>query len=376
MKKTTTLLTLITLLTINFSFAQKKSDENYLLIGTYTKRTSEGIYVYKFNSKTGEATYVSTAKGVKNPSFLDISSNKKNVYSVGEVEGEGAVNSFSFDKKTGILQLLNSQGSGGANPCHISVDKTGKYAIVGNYTGGSLSILPIKTDGTLEKATQTIQHEGKGVNPDRQEKAHVHSVNIAPNNIDIFVPDLGTDKIVTYKLDDQTGKLSEGKPAFTKMEDGAGPRHFTLSPNGKYGYVIQELNSTITVFDYSKGKLKAKQTISTLPKDFKDKNACADIHISPDGKFLYGSNRFHDTIAMFSINPTNGKLTYIGEESVMGKIPRNFGIDPSGKFVLVANQESDNITIFERNVTTGKLKFTGKEIKVSMPVCLKFTSIN
>ncbi len=373
----------------------QSKDEQYLIVGTYTrpntKNPSEGIYVYKFNTNTGEFRAVSKATGISNPSFLIVSPDQKFVYSVSET-GDGSVTAYRFDKKTGSLTKLNTQSSGGADPCHISIDKTGKWVLVGNYSGGNLSILPVNPDGSLGKATQTINHEGNGPNKNRQEKPHVHSVNIAPNNRDVFVPDLGIDKIVTYNLDAKNGKLSAGKPAFTKVADGSGPRHFTVHPNGKFAYVIQELSSTVTAFNYASGKLTPIQTITTLAEDFKNKNKsfCADIHISPDGKFLYGSNRYvdagnkngvfaptntTDTIVMYSIDQKTGKLTYIGNEPVLGKIPRNFMITPNGKFVLVANQETDNIVIFKRNAKTGKLSPTGKQIEVPVPVCLKMLAV-
>ena len=373
----------------------QSKDEQYLIVGTYTrpntKNPSEGIYVYKFNTNTGEFSAVSKATGIKNPSFLTVSPNQKFVYAVTETS-DGSVTAYSFDKKSGNLTKLNTQSSGGADPCHISIDKTGKWVLAGNYSGGNLSILPVEADGSLRKATQTINHEGNGPNKNRQEKPHVHSVNIAPNNRDIFVPDLGIDKIMTYSLDAKNGKLLEGKPAFTKVVDGSGPRHFTVHPNGKFAYVIQELSSTVTAFNYASGKLTPFQTITTLAQDFKDKNKsfCADIHISPDGKFLYGSNRYvdagnkngifaptntTDTIVMYSIDQKTGKLTYLGNEPVLGKIPRNFMITPNGKFVLVANQETDNIVIFKRDAKTGKLSPTGKQIEVPVPVCLKMFSV-
>lgn len=347
------------------------NDDLYLFIGTYTTKTSEGIYVYRFNTKTGDFVPVSIAKGIKNPSFVALSPDQRFLYSVAEMSG-GAVSAFSFDKQSGNLTLLNTQSSGGNGPCHVAVDKTGKWVIVGNYGGGSLSILPVQADGSLGQATQTFQHEGKSVNTERQEKPHVHSINIASNNKDVFVPDLGTDKIMTYVLDPKSGKLSAGNPPFTATTPGAGPRHFTFHPNGKFAYVIQELNATVTGFNYNKkGKLEAIQTVKTLPDDYKGRNWCADIHISPDGKFLYGSNRSHESLVIFSIDPKTGQLTLVGHQSVNGKTPRNFMIDPTGKWVLVANQDSDNVVIFSRDINTGKLTPTGKEIKVSMPVCLK-----
>ena len=353
---------------------KKMNHDFHLLVGTYTSGKSEGIYVYKFNALTGEFTAESIAKNVKNPSFLAVSPNEKFVYSAGEIDKNGAVYAFSFDKKLGNLTQLSTQSSNGNYPCHVAIDKTGKWVIAGNYGAGSLTVLPVETNGGLGKPMQTIQHEGKGKNPDRQESPHVHSINIAPNNVDVFVADLGIDKLVSYSLDAKTGILSKGNPPFTKLEDGTGPRHFIMHPNGKFAYVIQELSSQITTFNYKKGSLTAIQSISTLPADYKGANSCADIHISSDGKFLYGSNRIHDSIVIYSIDPRTGKLTYITNESTKGKKPRNFMIDPTGNYVLVANQETDNIVIFKRDAKKGTLTPTGQEISVPNPVCLKMIS--
>lgn len=356
-------------------YNQPPSKEFYLLVGTYTSGKSEGIYVYKFNSETGNFQAISIAKNLKNPAFLAISPNQKYVYSVGEFNNGGAVYAFEFDKAKGELTQLSTQSANGSGPCHVAVDKTGKWVIVGNYGAGSLSVLPVESNGGVAAAIQTIQHEGKSVDVNRQDKPHVHSINIAPNNLDVFVPDLGIDKIVTYQLDAKTGKLNVGNPAFTKVKDGTGPRHFTFHPNKKFAYVIQELSGEITGFNYKKGSLEAFQTISTLPADYTGGKSCADIHISPDGKFLYGSNRIHDSIAIYAINQKTGELTYITNQSVLGKKPRNFMIDPTGKFVLIANQDSDNITIFERDALKGTLTATGKEISVPTPVCLKMLDV-
>lgn len=379
MKKMSAFLLAFLIFATTFTNAQNKSKKKmnndfHLLIGTYTSGKSEGIYVYKFNASTGEFTAESIAKNVKNPSFLAISPNEKFVYSAGEIDKNGAVYAFSFDKKSGNLTQLSTQSSNGNYPCHVAIDKTGKWVIAGNYGAGSLTVLPVEANGGLGKPTQTIQHEGKGKNPDRQEAPHVHSINIAPNNVDVFVADLGIDKLVTYSLDAKTGMLIKGNPPFTKLEDGTGPRHFTMHPNGKFAYVIQELSSQITTFDYKKGSLTAIQSISTLPTDYKGANSCADIHISPDGKFLYGSNRIHDSIVIYSIDQKTGKLTYIINESTKGKKPRNFMIDPTGNYVLVANQETDNIVIFKRDAQKGTLTPTGQEISVPNPVCLKMIS--
>lgn len=358
-------------LTCLLTFAQTAEDY-HLYVGTYTRKTSEGIYVYRFNAQTGDFTPVSVAKGVSNPSFLAFSADKRFLYSVGGTNGD-SVRAFSIDKTSHGLTLLNSQASGGKGGTHLTVDKTGKWVMVGHYTGGSLSVLPTKPDGSLGSVTQFIQHEGKSTDPERQTKPYVHSINIAPNNTDVFVPDLGTDKIVTYSLNAQTGQLTPGSPPFTTVTPGSGPRHFTFHPSGTFAYVIQEMGATITGFTYKKGRLTPIQTVKTLPDDYTGRKWTADIHISPDGRYLYGSNRAHESLVIFSIDPKTGQLTFVGHQPVNGKTPRNFAIDPTGNFVLVANQDSDNITIFKRDKQTGKLTPTGKEIKVSMPVCLLFT---
>ncbi|MDQ1089269.1 6-phosphogluconolactonase [Siphonobacter sp. SORGH_AS 1065] len=354
---------------VHMSNAQK-TDDYHLLVGTYTQKESEGIYVYHFNTKTGEFSRESVAKGLKNPSFLAISPDQKKVYSVGEMDNGGAVYAFSFDNASGKLEKLSTESSGGAGPCHIAVDKTGKWVMVGNYGGGSLSILPVLPTGGVGAPLKTIQHEGSGPNKQRQEKAHVHSINIADNNLDVYVPDLGIDEVTHYQLDSKNGTLKEAKP--TRTSPGAGPRHFTFHPSQKFAYVINELDMTVTAYNYNKdGSLSDIQTISTVPADFKGTNICADIHISPDGKFLYGSNRGHDSIVCYSIDSSTGKLTLVEITPSGGKHPRNFAIDPSGRLVLVANRDTDNIVIFNRNAQTGKLTPTGKEISLSMPVCLK-----
>jgi 6-phosphogluconolactonase len=362
---------LIGILCLMGILALGQNADYYLFVGTYTLKTSEGIYVYKFNTQTGDFTPLSHTKGIKNPSFLAISPNQRFLYAAEGKSGE-SVRAFSIEMPSGNLTLLNTQSSVGVGPTHLQVDKTGKWVIVGNYTTGNLSTLPIKSDGSLGKALQTIQHEGKSINPERQNQPHVHSVNIAPNNTDVFVPDLGIDKVMTYRFDAETGQLTAGNPPFITTAPGAGPRHFTYHPNGKFAYVIQELDATTTGFRYKKGTLIPFQTVKNLPDDYTGLKSSADIHISPDGKFLYGSNRAHESLVIFSIHPKTGQLTLVGHQPVNGKTPRNFAIDPTGNFVLIANQDSDNITIFSRDKQTGKLAFTGKEISVSMPVCLQF----
>ncbi len=344
----------------------------YLYIGTYTRAPGEGIYIYEFNSKTGDLTPVSIAKGFTNPSFLSISNDHRFLYVLGGTKGD-SVRAFGIEHPSHTLRFLNGQsllpGSGAA---HLQVDKTGKWLITGNYGSGGITVLPVLKDGSIGAAVQNIQLTGKSIDPGRQEKPHVHSINISADNKYVFVPDLGTDKIMTYILNQQTGQLIAAKQPFTSVTAGSGPRHFTFHPNGKFAYVIQEMYSTITAFNYKKGTLTAFQTVQTLPADYTGRKWSADIHISPDGKFLYGSNRAHESLVIFRINQKKGGLTLVGHESVRGKTPRNFVIDPTGNFILVANQDSNNITVFKRDKQTGKLTYTVKEISVPQAVCLKF----
>jgi 6-phosphogluconolactonase len=349
----------------------QNANEHYLLIGTYTSGKSEGIYVYRFNSNTGEFSPVSIGRGIKNPSFLAVTHNNKNVYSVNEGDGQGSVTAFSFSN--GNLTTLNARPSGGQGPCYVAVDKTGKWIATGNYGSGSFAVLPIEQNGSLGEPVSVMVHQGKSVNPQRQEKAHVHATVFSPDNRYLFVPDLGMDKVMAYAFDPKTGKLSSASPAFASANPGNGPRHLDFHPNGKYAYLMEEMSGTVSVFSYSKGKLTAIQNISSHPAGYKGAIGSADIHVSPDGKFLYASNRGGaNSIAVFSINQKNGHIKPVGHQSTLGKTPRNFNFDPSGNFLLVANQNSDNIVIFKRDKKTGMLKPLDKQIQVPNPVCVKW----
>jgi len=347
----------------------------YLLIGTYTSGKSEGIYVYDFNTTNGDFSMVSKIKS-SNPSYLAIAPNKKNVYAVyedGNNQVGGSVAAFSFNKENGELTFINQQLSGGDHPCYVAIDKTGKWVTAGNYNGGSVTVFPIKTDGSIGTMADKKQHEGTSVNKERQEKAHVHCTYFSPDNKFLFVPDLGMDKVMIYNFNAANGKLTPGAQPFYKASPGSGPRHFDIHPNHKYAYLMEELSGTVVAFKYGNGHLTAIQTISSAPKDFTGGLGSADIHVSPDGKFLYCSNRAEsNSIAIFKINPATGKLSIVGTESTQGKTPRNFNFDPSGNFLLIANQNSDNIVIFKRDVNTGKLTPTGKQIEVGNPVCQKW----
>ena len=345
----------------------------YLLIGTYTKGKSEGIYVYQFNIKTGNATLVSKATAA-NPSYLALSPDEKFVYAVNEDGNDkGSITAFSFDKSSGQLQFLDKQSSGGDHPCYVSVNKTGKWVTAANYSGGSFSTFPVMANGTLG-APNTVQHTGSSVDKSRQESPHVHSTVFSPDDKYLFVQDLGIDKIMIYTFNAGHGTPQPAPTPFVATTPGSGPRHLTFHPSGKFAYCIEEMGGAVSVYRYKNGKLTPIQRISSVPANFNGKKWAADIHVSPDGHFLYASNRTpSNTIAIFRINKSNGQLTSVGYEPTRGLVPRNFVMDPGGEYLLVANQDSDNVVIFKRNKKTGLLTDTGKRIDVGNPTCLQFT---
>lgn len=348
-----------------------------LYVGTYTTGESDGIYIYRMSLASGELNLVGSVKS-DNPSFLAIDGRKRFLYAVNEVtefagKKSGAVSAFSINQKTGNLEFVNQQPSLGGAPCYVSIDRKDKFILVANYVGGNVSVLPLHRDGGLGRATDMQQHLGSGANPERQEQPHAHSIILDPANLFAFAADLGTDKIMTYRFDAKSGKLARTSPPWTQVKAGAGPRHFTFHPTGRFAFVINELNSTITVFAYRKalGALSELQTISALPQGYSGANSCADIHISPNGRFLYGSNRGHDSIVIFRIDENTGGLSYVEHVLTKGKTPRNFCIDPTGRFLLAANQKSDTIVTFRIDSASGKLRPTGQTTKVPSPVCLK-----
>jgi 6-phosphogluconolactonase len=366
------IISILVFMSANNLFAQ----ENYLLVGTYTSTgKSQGIYIYKFNSETGEAIMVSSVS-TSNPSFIAVSPDEKFVYAVHEIDRTnigGDVSAFAFDKKTGTLTFINKMPTGGDHPCYVEVDKTGKWVFAANYSGGSLSFFPVNKDGGLGQSS-LIQHTGSGKNPQRQDKPHVHCTLISPDNHWLFVPDLGIDKVMIYGFDEKTGKLTPGKQPYSASESGAGPRHFTFHPNGKYAYLIEELTGHVVAHTFDNGTLTVLQRLSTI-RDQPGYAGSADIHVSPDGKFLYATNRGDfNTIASYKIDPSTGKLSALENLPTLGNSPRNFSLDPAGNFLLIANQGSDEIVIFKRNKETGMLTDTGKKISVGQPVCLKWVS--
>lgn len=369
-----------------FSQTGKKPKEMLLYIGTYTSSgKSEGIYVHKFNTETGELKYLLTVKKVAEPSFLTIDKSGTYLYAVNELleyEGKksGAVSAFAIDRKTGNLQFLNRQPSLGGAPCFITTSDNKKFALVANYLGGNVAVYPLEKDGRLGAAADLAQHSGAGPNKDRQEAPHAHSITLDRNNRFAFAADLGIDKLMIYRFDDRTGKLVPNEAqAFYQTKPGAGPRHFSFHGGGKLAFLINELDLTVTslAYDEKLGTLKEIQTVSTLPANYSGTgNSCADVHVSPDGRFLYGSNRGHNSIVLYKIDEITGRLEYVEHVSTGGKKPRNFAIAPGGKFLLAANQDSDNIVVFRVDEKTGKLQNTGFSAQVPVPVCLKFAAFS
>ena len=354
---------------------------DYLVyIGTYSSGDEDGIYVYRLDMATGALAYQSSIGGIDNPSFLDIAPNRRFLYSIGETSAVGdrpggAIAAFAIDQQSGALTHINTESTVGPGPCHISIDRAGKYALAANYGGGSVAILPIREDGSLGPATDFVQHEGSSVNPRRQEGPHAHSIMVAPNNKHAFAPDLGIDKVLIYAIDHENGKLVAQTPAEIAL--GSGPRHLAFHPNGQQAYVINELSNTVTAFDYDAdaGTLTTIQTISTLPDGYTEVSHTADIHVHPNGRFLYGSNRGHDSIAVYAIDQDNGQLTLVEIVPTGGASPRNFGLDPTGTYLIAGNHSTDDIFTFRVDPDTGKLTPTGHKAEVVSPVCHKFIPV-
>jgi 6-phosphogluconolactonase len=373
------------LLTVQPGTARAASKAKYLVyVGTYTEQgsKSKGINVYRYNAETGEISALGLAAETTNPSFLAASPDGRFLYAVNEVgnykgPNSGGVSAFSIDRPTGKLTLLNQVSSRGADPCYITVDKSGKFVLVANYSGGSITVLPVFEDGKLGDASAFVQHSGHGTDPQRQKGPHAHSIDLSPDNRFALVDDLGLDELLVYRFDPGHGSLTPNDPKFAKLDPGAGPRHLALHPNGKFAYVISEMQGSVTAFAYdpATGALHSLQTISTLPKDFKGSIEDAEVAVHPSGKFLYASNRGHDSIAVFSIDAAKGTLIPVEYLPTGGKTPRNFEIDPSGSLLFAANQDSDNIVVFRIDTRTGHLRPSGKVLEVSKPVCIKFVAI-
>lgn len=349
-----------------------EAQNSKLIVGTYTNNSkSKGIYVFNFNTQTGKASLTSTTTAA-DPSFLALSPDNQFLYAVnelGEDKGGGTISAFSFNASKGQLKLINQQSTHGNHPCYVSIDKKGKTVFAGNYSSGNFASFRVTRDGGLNPASITVKHTGSGPVKDRQEASHVHSTVLSPDNRWLFVADLGTDKIRAYPFNAVSGTLSE-KAVETSVPAGAGPRHMTFDKTGTRLYAVGELNGAVLVYERKEGTLTLLQTIHSLPEDKQSPANSADIHLSPDGKFLYTTHRINNTIAVFAVAAKTGRLTHIETVPTNGNIPRNFTIDPSGTFLLVAHQNTNDIVVFKRNSKTGKLTDTGERIEVEKPVCL------
>jgi 6-phosphogluconolactonase len=362
----------VLLFTIFLTTAMSAQDKIYnLIIGTYTNSCeSKGIYVYDFSVDTGDFSLKANTENVINPSYLTVSQGNDFVYSVNENGKESTVSSFGFNSKSGKLQFLNKQETNGADPCYIINDD--KNVISANYSGGNITVFGKNADGSLTKAKQIIQHSGKSSNEKRQESAHVHMTYFSPDKKFVLVNDLGMDKILVYKYDKVALKNVLTLKEIIDTNKGSGPRHLVFSNDGKFVYVLHELDGSLATYKYKNGSLKLLQETTIVAKDFKGENSAADIHISPDGKFLYATNRGDaNTINTFAINK-KGTLDLVNQIDTQGKGPRNFAIDPSGNFLLIGHQYTNNVVIFKIDKLTGKLSDTGKRIELCAPVCLVF----
>jgi len=379
MKIPTTLLSL--LLGLSFFASSVEAEILWVYFGT-SGGDAEGIYVSQLDTTTGKLSKATLATKAQRPGFLTIHPSGKSLYAVApsipghEAKETGGVSAYRINRKTGKLSLVNQQPSGGRGPCHVSLDSKGRVALVANYGGGSCSSIGINDDGSLKKPASFIQHEGSSVNEKRQQGPHAHSANPGPNDQFAFVADLSLDKVLVYKLDPDTATMTSHSAG--PVPPGSGPRHFAFHPNGKWAYTNGEMLMNVTGFNFDPqaGTLTPFQTIDTIPAGTDLKGlSTAEVQVHKSGKFLYVSNRGHDTITVFSINPESGRLSFVEREPVQVEIPRNFGIDPSGEYLIAAGQKSHNVALFKINPQTGELDFTGQKIDVPSPICVKFLGV-
>ncbi len=355
------------------------SDSQHLMyVGTYTRETSAGIYAYRFDSESGTAEELGLVAEMREPSFLALHPTGQYLYAVSETDdfdedGSGSVVSFQVSANSGALTKLNEVSSRGGWPCHINVDASGRMLIVANYKGGNIASFPINEDGSVGEATSFFQHEGSSIH-ERQDQPHAHSADFSADNRFAFFSDLGLDQVKIYRADPSAATLAPHDPTNVTVEAGSGPRHLALHPGGRSAYGVNELSSTVTVYDYDAeaGELSVAQTVSTLPEGFEGENYTAEIYVHPSGEFVYASNRGHDSIAVFALDPSTGRLTPKEQVSTNGEWPRNFTFSPNGRYLLVANQNSDNVVVFSIDSETGALIPTGIDLSIDAPVCLLF----
>lgn len=340
-------------------------------VGSYAESGEIGIYSYRVDPTTGDLTRDDVTIAGENPSYLAVHPTGEYLYSVNQAD-DGMVTAYDIDKERGALTQLNRQSSGDGNPCYCSVDATGSYVLTAHYSGGSVSVLPIEADGRLGETTDIVAHEPAGVDPGRQTQPHPHSIVPGPENHFAYVPDLGTDRIVVYELDEAAGKLRPAEPKHVDVDERSGPRHFVFHPTGRFAYLVNQLNSTLTAYkrDAETGSVTELETVSTLPAGFDDENHPADVHVHPSGEWVYASNRGHDSIAIFEIDDLSGRSRLVDHESTRGEWPRDFVLDPFGKYLYAENQRSDNVVVFQ--IDDGRLEFTGVTEEVSQPSCMVF----
>jgi len=360
---------------LNNREAEAARDEIYLYIGSYTKHSPTGISIYAFNQHTGELSYIDSVSGIENPSYLVIHPVNRHLYAVSEImetqgKQSGLVVAYAIDPRTGTLNQVNQQLSEGSAPCYLSLDQQGRHVLVANFGGGTITVLPLEGNGTLGQAICTVHHQGSSIKP-QQKAPHPHFIQYDPDHSFVFVADLGIDQVLLYRLEPSSRSLL--LHGTVSLPAGAGPRHIAFHPERPYVYVINELDSTIAAYSFSReeGMLEAIQSISTLPDDWEGRNDCADIHFSPCGRFLYGSNRGHDSIAVYRVDAATGRLALLEHVITYGHKPRNFVIAPNGRFLLAANQGTDNIVTYQIDPQSGRLQKIGELTGISQPVCLK-----
>ncbi|AIP69723.1 lactonase family protein [Burkholderia pseudomallei] len=360
-----------------------------LLVGTYTGSGSDGIYVYRFDTDSGRVSPVSSAKA-ENPSYLVASRDGRHVYAVNELPGDagpasvrGGVSAFDFDAKTGALKFVNRVSAQGNDPCYLSLSPDGRYLVVANYSvasdpGGSFSVFPVEATGALGAAVLNVHHEGTGPVKGRQDGAHVHSTVFSPDGKYLFVQDLGADKLYSYRYtpDGSRGLIGPTESRYTLAKAGSGPRHLVFGANGRFAYVTNELNASVDVYRYDDGRLAHVETVPMTAPGFAGKVGGGALHLSPDGRFLYATNRGDaNDIVIYAVNAADGKLTLVGRQSSLGKTPREFAIDPSGKWLIVGNQDSDSVFVFRRDIAGGRLEPNPARIRIDKPVDFKFVPV-